>query len=731
MRKVDFKRIAIVLLISAAVLATLLAIALAAPQMGELFWTDDFADSSGLQVMTDTVVSAGALTLSRETVTWTLTSSADFQAGVFTATQLAPVGGAVELALAGFSSPISTNVLPNPFQKSPSLALDPSGGLHLMWQDTPVSTLWDLYYAYSSDGGASWTVPKKLPHPSSAYRNPARIVAASATEIHAVWRESAEGETGDTIVYGRSTNSGTNWNLTTLQSFTVDGQKIPDIARSGSGAVHVLWARDFAGVFYARSANWSAVARISDVEVVQFGDKPRIVAGSGNTVYALWADNRTGDMELYLDRSTDGGATWGTDVLVNSGGIASAQDSPSLAVLSDGSLLAAWRDDRSRAATGYDLFVAKSANGGAAWSAPVRVTNDSRVLDQHDPVLAAGGSSATHILWRQFDAGKLNLFYAFTGDGGLTWSPPTALDPAGSGIEHGSPAAVADASGHVYAAWEDRRSGYRIFASHSQHYVNGGTYTSLVRDTGGVTHWGALSWTAATPSGTTLALQIRSGNTPTPDATWSIWSLPISTSGAAIPVPAARYVQVRANLATTNHLVSPILEEIRVAYHRYFREGAAVSTLITPASLGAWGQIRFTSTIPSGTALRVDILNAANALVMADVGSGADLSAIDAELYPSLRLAARLSSTDGSASPQLDAWSLSWAPPPTSTPTPTDTPTATPTATPTETPTPTPTETPAPTPTATATPSATPTATPTPEPRGRVFLPFIMRSMTR
>jgi len=354
-------------------------------------------------------------------------------------------------------------------------------------------------------------------------------------------------------------------------------------------------------------------------------------------------------------------------------------------------------------------------------------------VDQSDPVLVAG-SEMSHILWRQKVSGQWNLFYAYTRDGGLTWSAPFPLDPAGNGIEHGVPSAAADSTGHVFAVWEDRRvSGGRIYASGSSHYVNQGTYTSPVLDTGGAARWGALSWSAVKPSNTTLTFQVRSGSTPAPDASWSAWSGPISTSGAVNPAPIARYVQVRANLATTNHLASPIVQEVTLSYHKYAREGSAVSVLIAPASMGGWGQLLYTATVPAGSALRVDILDAISVTIWANLPSGADLSAIDIQAHPSLRLAARLSSGDGSGSPRLDAWSLSWAPPPTNTPTPTatPTPTPTPTATPTPTPTATPTETPTPTATPTETPSPTPTATPTGGPRGRVFLPFVMRNMAK
>src|SRR4029079_13828030 len=52
-------------------------------------------------------------------------------------------------------------------------------------------------------------------------------------------------------------------------------------------------------------------------------------------------------------------------------------------------------------------------------------------------------------------------------------------------------------------------------------YATAGTYTSRVFDAGAVVTWQTMAWTGDVPAGTTLALQYRTGNTPTPDATWS------------------------------------------------------------------------------------------------------------------------------------------------------------------------------------------------------------------
>jgi hypothetical protein len=75
--------------------------------------------------------------------------------------------------------------------------------------------------------------------------------------------------------------------------------------------------------------------------------------------------------------------------------------------------------------------------------------------------------------------------------------------------------------------------------------VSEGTYTSPVRDTKFAGQWGVITWRGAG----NVELQTRSGNTETPDATWSEWSAPYRVStGDPISSPRARFIQWRAVL---------------------------------------------------------------------------------------------------------------------------------------------------------------------------------------
>jgi hypothetical protein len=93
-----------------------------------------------------------------------------------------------------------------------------------------------------------------------------------------------------------------------------------------------------------------------------------------------------------------------------------------------------------------------------------------------------------------------------------------------------------------------------------------GTFTSKVKDTETVSSWGRLRWEAALPPGAGVEVRTRSGNTGTPDSTWSDWSVPYDhKEGEAIVSEPARFLQVKVLLAGTDG-GSPVLDSISAAY---------------------------------------------------------------------------------------------------------------------------------------------------------------------
>ena len=95
--------------------------------------------------------------------------------------------------------------------------------------------------------------------------------------------------------------------------------------------------------------------------------------------------------------------------------------------------------------------------------------------------------------------------------------------------------------------------------------ANRGTYESEPKDAQMVSTWGAISWRGTAPAGTRVELFTRSGNTETPDDTWSAWSSAYTNAeGTAITSPKARYIQWRAVLTGQN--ASPVVTSVTTAY---------------------------------------------------------------------------------------------------------------------------------------------------------------------
>ncbi len=89
------------------------------------------------------------------------------------------------------------------------------------------------------------------------------------------------------------------------------------------------------------------------------------------------------------------------------------------------------------------------------------------------------------------------------------------------------------------------------------------TYLSPVRDTKSVSTWGLVRWDATGP----VSLYSRSGNTATPDDSWSEWAGPYTAAdGTAITSPAARFVQWRAVFTTAASARPASLTSVTLAY---------------------------------------------------------------------------------------------------------------------------------------------------------------------
>jgi hypothetical protein len=96
-------------------------------------------------------------------------------------------------------------------------------------------------------------------------------------------------------------------------------------------------------------------------------------------------------------------------------------------------------------------------------------------------------------------------------------------------------------------------------------YAASGTYTSAVFDAGAVVTWMNMGWTSTVPAGTTAVVSYRSGNTPTPDGTWTAFT-PVPASGAI--GGSSRYLQFSIRETTSDAGQTPVVKDVTTAFVR-------------------------------------------------------------------------------------------------------------------------------------------------------------------
>ncbi len=107
-----------------------------------------------------------------------------------------------------------------------------------------------------------------------------------------------------------------------------------------------------------------------------------------------------------------------------------------------------------------------------------------------------------------------------------------------------------------------------------------GTYESNVKDTDSISSWGRLSWKSG--EGDAIEMSTRTGNTSTPDKTWSDWQKVDSSGGTASPK--ARFIQWRAVLKS-DRTRAPRLGSVKVPFLQQNFRPDITSLEVLPSSV--------------------------------------------------------------------------------------------------------------------------------------------------
>ena len=266
----------------------------------------------------------------------------------------------------------------------------------------------------SSDGGATWSFDSTLSAGGVATDKDMLWADHSATSpfkdnLYVVWHDE------QTVLLNRRTPAG-GWMAAPLVLSAPDGAGAgigADVRTNAAGDVFAFWPHTGKlQLFMVKStdggASFSQPQAVADtfgsfqVSLPAISTRKALIYASGgalktptrNEAYLAWMDlsgqagctapsdapgtNTASPCKgrIWFTRSTDGGATWSAPVKINDQAALNDQFAPWLAVdETDGELGIAYYDtieDPSRLST--NLFFQSSMDGGATWSAPLRVT---------------------------------------------------------------------------------------------------------------------------------------------------------------------------------------------------------------------------------------------------------------------------------------------------------------------------------------------------------------------
>nr|MBA2320014.1 hypothetical protein [Deltaproteobacteria bacterium] len=197
---------------------------------------------------------------------------------------------------------------------------------------------------------------------------------------------------------------------------------------------------------------------------------PRIAAQSDGTVLVVWEDSRSGELDIYVNRSVNRGGVFGIDVRLDEGDVPGAFNSFTPQIAADGdNVYVVWFDARNAQEDEgpRDIYANYSANGGLEWLGTAQPVEDLSVsapgfFNSRFPVVAVNGNEAI-VAWEDSRNQGYDIF-ARRLVSGTPEGPETRLDGGNAGTP--SPPGLANSLGTIMAAagsnvvvlWSDDRS---------------------------------------------------------------------------------------------------------------------------------------------------------------------------------------------------------------------------------------------------------------------------------
>jgi uncharacterized delta-60 repeat protein len=389
------------------------------------------------------------------------------------------------------------------------LATDGEGNSVAVWYSTDtvggtLGTDTDIFVSRSADAGDTWSDPVPLnanAATDSGDDTMPKVAADGAGNWVAVWHsdDSLGGTIGTDhdILMSRSTDDGVSWTapmaLNANAAADSGADDNPELTSDGAGNWVAVWSSDdtlggTAGsdrdILVSRStnngANWTSPSALNSnaASDSHYDEFPQISTDSTGNWVAVWnsPDSLGGtigyDKDIFVSRSADAGATWTALEVLNTNASTDSQVDYYPEIANDGAnWIAVWssaEDLDGSAGTDYDVFVSRSVDAGATWSAPETLNTNAGVDSGTDnfPQITTDGAGNWVAVWYSNDSLDATIgtdndaLLSQSVDAGVTWTAPVPLNTyaASDSSFDASPQVATDGAGNWVAAWTSNDS---------------------------------------------------------------------------------------------------------------------------------------------------------------------------------------------------------------------------------------------------------------------------------
>jgi hypothetical protein len=182
---------------------------------------------------------------------------------------------------------------------------------------------------------------------------------------------------------------------------TDDGTE-QSLERIKPGAISHNWISALQSPAPARTT-WGHDRRLtndSGDSLLSFNFARSLAADDAGRAHVVWYDNRDGQSQIYYKSSADGGSTWAPDLRLSPHAV--KQEHPAIAVSRD-NIYIVWHDTRDG---GFNIYLKRSTDGGANWEPDMRLSGGAS--SAHASIAASGLSVS--VVWGDSRDGQAEIY---------------------------------------------------------------------------------------------------------------------------------------------------------------------------------------------------------------------------------------------------------------------------------------------------------------------------------